>query len=263
MTDKYHIRYAKQECLESILSIGEAEPISAGKYDKAIPRGLFPTSRSIIERFGSWKRALNLAGFFPETRYCLNCGKKFEVFQKNKDQKFCCGICRTRYHHRNFPDRIKQRLRQSFYKRRKTEKYKPKFEITTTSGKGRKGERDFVRLRGKYLIVNNREDIIYHGRVDFLDQELAWVDVSSSGLLQDYRKKGHKKYLRKYWSFNLWKRTNVDYYYLVGFDSNYEEALIRLLIPTRDLADGNKSIYFPYSRKSKWNIYVVTESELY
>lgn len=84
MTDKYHIRYTKQECLESILSIGQDGPISAERYDNIIPRGLFPTSRTIMEKFGSWKRALNLAGFFPETRYCLNCGKKFEVFQRHK-----------------------------------------------------------------------------------------------------------------------------------------------------------------------------------
>jgi len=263
MMDKYRIRYTSQECLESILSIGQVEPISAEKYDNLIVRGLFPTSRSIIERFGSWERALNLAGFYPEKRYCLECGKKFEVFQKNKDQRFCSDVCRSRYCRRNFPDKIRQRLRESFYKRRKTERYKPKFEITTANGKGRKGERDFVRLRGKYLIVNNREDIIYHDCVDFLDQELGWVDVSSSGLLQDFRKKGHKKYLRKYWSFNLWKRTNIDYYYLVGFNSDYDKALVRLLIPFKDLADNRKSIYFPYSGKSKWNIYVVNESELH
>lgn len=257
------MRYTKEECLESILSIGEGERISAEKYDNVISRGLLPTSRTIIDKFGSWKRALNLAGFFPETRYCLNCGKKFEVFQKNKDRKFCCGICRTRYHHRNFPDRIRQRLRESFYKRRKTEKYRPKFEITTANGKGRRGENDFLKLRGKYILVNNREDIIYHDRVDFLDKHLGWVEVSSSSLLQDYRKKGRKRYLRKYWNFNLWKRGNIDYYYLVGFDSNYQEALIRLLIPTRDLAGTKKAIYFPYSRKSKWNIYVIIESEIY
>jgi hypothetical protein len=263
MLDKYHIRYTNEECLESILSIGQGEPISAEKYDNVISRGLLPTSRTIIDKFGSWKRALNLAGFFPETRYCLNCGKKFEVFQRNKEQRFCFAICRSRYCRRNFPDKVRQQLRESFYRRRKTEKYRPKFEITTASGKGRKGERDFVRLRGKYLIVNNREDIIYHDRVDFLDQELGWVDVSSSGLLQDYRKKGRKKYLRKYWNFNLWKRTNIDYYYLVGFNSDYDKALIRLLIPFKDLADNRKAIYFPYSGKSKWNIYVVNESELH
>jgi len=263
MPNKYRMRYRNEECVEAILSGGQGEPISAEKYDAAIPRGLFPTSRTIIDRFGSWERALNLAGFYPEKRYCLECRKKFEVFQKNKDQRFCSDICRSRYCRSNFPDKVRQRLRESFYKRRKTERYKPKFEITTASGKGRKGERDFVRLRGKHIIVNNREDIIYHDRVDFLDQELGWVDVSSSGLLQDYRKKGHKKYLRKYWSFNLWKRAKVDYYYLVGFDSNYEEVLIRLLLPTRDLADANKSIYFPYSGRSKWNRHIVTESERY
>jgi len=263
MSEKYQMRYTKEESLESILSIGEREAISAEKYDNVVPRGLFPTSRTIIDKFGSWKRALNLAGFFPKIRYCLNCGKKFEVFQKNKGQRFCSDICRSRYYYKNFPDKVKERLRVSFYKRRKTEKYKPKFEITTASGKGRKGERDFVKLRGKYLIVNNREDIIYHDRVDFLDQELGWVEVSSSGLLQDYRKKGHKRYLRKYWNFNLWKRTNIDYYYLVGFNSDYDKALIRLLIPFKDLADNRKSIYFPYSRKSKWNRYIVAESELY
>ena len=262
MPDKYHIRYTSQECLESILSIGEDEPISAEKYDNLVVRGLFPTSRTIIDKFGNWEKALNLAGFYPEKRYCLECGKKFEVFQKNKDQRFCFDICRSRYHHRNFPDKVRQRLRESFYKRRKTEKYRPKFEITTANGKGRKGERDFIRLRGKYLIVNNREDVIYHDRVDFLDQELGWVEVSSSGLLQNYRKKGHKKYLRKYWNFNLWKRRGIDYCYLVGFDSDYDKALIRLLIPVRDLADIKKSIYFPYSGRSKWNRYVVSESDL-
>ena len=253
------MRYTSQECLESVLSIGHGEPISAKKYDNVIPRGLFPTSRTIIDKFGSWKKALNLAGFYPEIRHCLNCGKKFEVFQKNKDQRFCSDICRSRYYRRNFQDKVRERLRKSFYKRRKTEKYKPKFEITTANGKARKGERDFVRLRGKYLIINNREDIIYHDCVDFLDQELGWVDVSSSGLLEDYRKKGHKKYLRKYWSFNLWKRGAVDYYYLVGFDSNYNTVLIRLLLPVRELADIKKSIYFPYSGRSKWNRYVVSE----
>ena len=263
MTDKYHIRYTNEECLESILSIGQDGPISAEKYDNLTVRGLFPTSRTIIDKFGSWKKALNLAGFCPEIGYCLNCGKKFEVFQRNKEQRFCSDICRSRYYHRNFPDKAREHLRISFYKRRKTEKYRPKFEITTASGKGRKGEREFVRLRGKYLIVNNREDIIYHDRVDFLDQELGWVDVSSSGLLQDYRKKGRKKYLRKYWSFNLWKREKMDYYYLVGFDSNYDKALIRLLVPVRELADNRKSIYFPYSGKSKWNTYVVSETEIY
>ena len=262
MTDKYHIRYAKQECLESILSIGQGEPISAERYDTAIPRGLFPTSRTIIDKFGSWERALNLAGFYPETRHCLNCGKEFDVFQRHKEQRFCSAVCRSKYYRRNFPDKVRQQLRESFYKRRR-EKYKPRFAISTTSGKGREGEKDFMRLRGKYLIVNNREDIIYHDRVDFLDKHLGWVEVSSSSLLQDYRKKGRKRYLRKYWNFNLWKRGNIDYYYLVGFDSNYEEALIRLLIPTRDLAGTKKAIYFPYSRKSKWNIYVVIESELY
>jgi hypothetical protein len=263
MPDKYYARYTSEQCLESILSIGQGEPISAEKYDKAVPRGFSPTSRSIIERFGSWKRALNLAGFLPETRYCLNCGKKFEVFQRNKDQRFCSDICRSRYYHRNFPDKVKERLRESFYKRRKTVRYRPKFEITTASGKGQKGEKDFIRLRGRYLIVNNREDIIYHNRVDFLDKYFGWVEVSSSGLLQHYKKKGRKKYLRKYWNFNLWKRTKVDHYYLVGFDSNYEESLIRLLIPTRDLDETKKAIYFPYSRESKWNRYVVNESELF
>jgi len=260
------MRYTKQECLESIVSTGQGESISAERYDTAIPRGLFPTSRTIIDKFGSWSRALNLAGFYPEVRDCLECGKKFEVFQRNRDQRFCSDVCRSKCCRRNFPDKVRQQLRKSFYKRRKTERYRPKFEITTASGKGRKGERDFVRLRGKYLIVNNREDIIYHDRVDFLDQELGWVDVSSSGLLQNYRKKGHKKhlkYLRKYWSFNLWKRGDVGYYYLVGFDSNYNTALIRLLIPVRELPENNKSIYFPYSGRSKWNRYVVTESELY
>lgn len=263
MTDKYHIRYTNQECLESILSIGEGEPISAEKYDNAISRGLLPTSKTIIDKFGTWKRALNLAGFFSETRYCLNCGKKFEVFQRHKEQRFCSAVCRSKSYRRNFPDKVRQQLRESFYKRRKTERYRPKFEITTASGKGRKAEKDFVRLRGKCLIVNNREDIIYHDRVDFLDKYLGWVEVSSSSLLQDYRKKGHKRYLRKYWNFNLWKRGNIDYYYLVGFDSNYEEALFRLLIPTKDLSGAKKSIYFPYSRKSKWSTYVIIESELY
>jgi len=263
MPDKYHIRYTNEECLESILSIGQGEPVSAEKYDNVIPRGLFPTSRTIIDKFGNWERALNLAGFYPEIRYCLNCGRKFEVFQKNKNQRFCSAVCRTRYYRSNFPDKVRQRLRKSFYKRRKTERYRPKFEISTASGKGRKGERDFIRIRKKYLIVNNRENVIYHDRVDFLDRYLGWVEVSSSSLLQDYRKKGRKRYLRKYWNFNLWKRGNIDYYYLVGFDSNYEEALIRLLIPTRDLAGTKKAIYFPYSRKSKWNIYIVTKSELY
>ena len=262
MTDKYHIRYKDEECLESILSVGEAEPISTEKYDNIIPRGLFPTSRTIIDKFGSWKRALNLVGFYPEKRYCLECRKKFEVFQRHKEQRFCSAVCRSKYYRRNFPDKVRQQLRESFYKRRR-EKYKPRFAISTTSGKGREGEKDFMRLRGKYLIVNNREDIIYHDRVDFLDKHLGWVEVSSSSLLQDYRKKGRKRYLRKYWNFNLWKRGNIDYYYLVGFDSNYEEALIRLLIPTRDLAGTKKAIYFPYSRKSKWNIYVIIESELY
>ena len=120
-----------------------------------------------------------------------------------------------------------------------------------------------MRLRGQYLIVNNREDITYHDRVDFLDKHLGWVEVSSSSLLRDYKKKGRKKYLREYWNFNLWKRTNIDYYYLVGFDSNYDKAIIRLLIPAIELADIKKSIYFPYSRRSKWNRWVVTESELY
>ena len=263
MSDKYHVRYTNEECLESMLSTGQGEPISAGKYDNIIPRGLFPTSRTIIDKFGSWQRALNLAGFYPETRYCLECSKKFEIFQKHREQRFCSAICRSRYYRRNFPDKVRQRLRESFYKRRKTEKYKPKFEITTASGKGRTGERDFIRLRGQYLIVNNREDVTYHDRVDFLDKHLGWVEVSSSALLQDYRRKGRKKYLRKYWSFNLCKRGKVDYYYLVGFDSNYEEVLFRLLVPTRDLADTNKSIYFPYSGRSKWNRYVVTERKLY
>jgi len=263
MPDKYHTRYTSQECLESILSIGQGEPISSGKYDKAIRRGLFPTSRTIIDKFGTWREALNLAGFYPEKRYCLECDKKFEVFQKNKGQRFCSDICRSRYCRSNFPDKVRQRLRESFYKRRKTERYKPKFEITTANGKGREGERDFVRLRGKYLIVNNREDVIYHNRVDFLDKDFGWLEVSSSSLLQDYRKKGHKKYLRKYWNFNLWKRGDIDYYYLVGFDSNYEEAIIRLLIPTRDLTGTEKAIYFPYSGKSKWSRYIVAESELY
>ena len=259
MVDKYRLRYTREECLESILSVGETEPISAEKYDDIIRKGLFPTSRTIIDKFGSWKRALNLAGFYPETRYCFNCGKKFEVFQKNKDQRFCSDICRSRYYRGNFPDKIRQRLRESFYKRRKTEKYRPKFEITTANGKARKAEGDFVRLRGKYLMVNNREDIVYHDRVDFLDQELGWVEVSSSSLLRDYRKKGRKKYLRKYWNFNLWKRRSVDHYYLVGFDSDYDKAMIRLLIPVRELAENKKSIYFPYSGKSKWNGYVVNE----
>jgi len=263
MPDKYHMRYAKEECLESILSIGEGEPVSAEKYDNAIPRGLFPTSRTIIDKFGTWKRALNLAGFYPAKRYCLDCGKKFEVFQRNKEQRFCSDVCSSRYYRRNFPDKVRQQLRESFYKRRKTERYKPRFKITTASGKGQKGERDFIRLRRKYLLVNNREDVIYHDRVDFLDKYLGWVEVSSSGLLQDYRKKGRKKYLRKYWNFNLWKRTNVDHYYLVGFDSNYDKALIRLLIPFRELTDIKKTIYFPFSGKSKWNKHVVTESELY
>jgi len=263
MIDKYHVRYTKEECLESIMSIGEGEPISAEKYDRVIPRGVFPTSRTIIHKFGSWNKALNLAGFHPEKRHCLECGKKFEVFQMHKDQRFCSGMCRSRYYRRNFPDKVRQRLRESFYKRRKTEKYKPKFKITTASGKGQKGERDFISLRGKYLLVNNREDVIYHDRVDFLDKYLGWVEVSSSSLLQDYKKKGRKKYLRKYWNFNLWKRTNIDYYYLVGFDSNYDKAQIRLLVPFRELADIKKTIYFPYSGKSKWNGYVVTESELH
>jgi hypothetical protein len=96
----------------------------------------------------------------------------------------------------------------------------------------------------------------------FLDQELGWVDISSSGLLQNYRKKSRKKYFRRYWHFNLWKRTGVDHYYLVGFDSHYDEALIRLLIPVRELSDNRKSIYFPYSGKSKWNWYVVNEGIL-
>ena len=263
MIDKYHIRYSNEECLESILSIGQGEPISAKRYDDVIIKRIFPTSKTIIDKFGSWKKALNLAGFFPETRYCLDCGKKFEVFQKNKDQRFCSDICRSRYYHSNFPDKVRKRLRVSFYKRRKTEKYRPKFEITTASGKGRKAEKDFVRLRGKCLIVNNREDIIYHDRVDFLDKYLGWVEVSSSSLLQDYRKKGRKRYPRKYWNFNLWKRGNIDCYYLVGFDSNYDKVLTRLLIPAIELAGIKKAIYFPYSRKSKWNIYVVIESELY
>ena len=260
--DKYHILYTSQECLESILSTGRGEPISAEKYDSIIPRGLFPTSRTIIDKFGRWEKALNVAGFYPEIRYCLSCGKRFEVFQKNKDQKFCSGVCRSRYCRRTFLDKVKQRLRESFYKKRKTGKYEPKFKITTASGKGLKGEKDFIKLRGKYLIVNNREDIIYYGRVDFLDKHLGWVEVSSSGLLQDYRKKGRKRYLRKYWNFNLWKRTNVDYYYLAGFDSNYDKALIRLLIPAIELGNIKKSIYFPYSGKSKWSGYVFGESEL-
>lgn len=263
MPNKYRMRYTSEECLESLLSIGEAEPISVEKYDTLIVRGLFPTSRTIIDKFGSWRRALNLAGFHPEIRYCLNCGKRFEVFQKNKDQRFCSAICRTRYYRRNFQDKVRQQLRKSFYKRRETARHKPKFEITTASGKGRKGEKDFIRLRGKYLIINNRKDVIYHDRVDFLDKHLGWMEVSSSGLLQDYRKKGTKKYLRKYWNFNLWKRRGIDYYYLVGFDSNYDKALVRLLVPFRELADIKKSIYFPYSGKSKWKGYVVTESELY
>lgn len=263
MSDKYHVRFKSAECLESILSTGQGKPISAEKYDDAIPRGLFPTSRTIIDKFGRWERALNLAGFYPEVRYCLNCGKRFEVFQRNKGRRFCSAICRTRYYRRNFQDKVRQQLRKSFYKRRETARHKPKFEITTASGKGRKGEKDFIRLRGKYLIINNRKDVIYHGRVDFLDKHLGWMEVSSSGLLQDYRKKGNKKYLRKYWNFNLWKRRGVDYYYLVGFDSDYDKALIRLLIPVRELADNRKSIYFPYSGKSKWNKHVITESELY
>ena len=101
--DKYHIRYTKEECLESILSIGQGEPISAEKYDNVIPRGLFPTSRSIIDKFGNWKRALNLAGFYPEIRHCLQCDKKFEVFQRHKDQRFCSDICRSKYYRRTFP----------------------------------------------------------------------------------------------------------------------------------------------------------------
>jgi hypothetical protein len=262
MPDKYHIRYTNKECLESILSIGQGEPISAEKYDNVIPRALFPTSRTIIDKFGSWKKALNLAGFYPEQRYCLECGKKFEVFQRHKDQRFCSDICRSRYYRRNFPEKVRQQLRESFYRRRKTEKYKPRFEITTASGKGRKGEKDFIRLRGKYLIVNNREDVIYHDKVDFLDKDLGWVEVSSSGLLQDYRKRGRKKHLRKYWNFNLWKRTGVDHYYLVGFDSDYDKALIRLLIPVRELANDKKSIYFPHSGRSKWNKYVLIGGEL-
>jgi len=263
MPDKYHIRYTNEECLESILSIGQDGPISAERYDNIIPRGLFPTSRTIIDKFGSWEGALNLAGFYPEKRYCLECRKKFEVFQRHKEQRFCSAVCRSKYYRRNFPDKVRQQLRESFYKRRKMERYKPRFEITSASGKGRKGERDFMTLRGQYLTVNNREDVTYHDRVDFLDKHLGWVEVSSSSLLKDYKKKGRKKYLREYWNFNLWKRTNVDYYYLVGFDSNYEEALIRLLIPTRDLAGTQKAIYFPYSRKSKWNRYIVAEGELY
>jgi len=264
MTDKYHIRYTNEECLESLLSIGQGDPISAEKYDSAIPRGIFPTSRTIIDKFGTWTRALNLAGFYPEKRYCLECGKKFEVFQMHKDQRFCSGICRSRYYRGNFPDKVRQQLRESFYKRRKTEKYKPKFKITTASGKGQKGERDFIRVRGKYLVVNNREDVIYHERVDFLDKHLGWVEVSSSSLLQYYnKKKGRRKYFRKYWNFNLWKRKNIDYYYLVGFDSNYDKALIRLLIPFKELADIKKTIYFPFSGKSKWARCFVTESELY
>jgi len=260
---QYHVRYTNEECLESILSIGEGEPISAGKYDSVTSGGPFPASRTIIDKFGNWTRALNLAGFYPEIRYCLECGKKFEVFQRNKDQRFCSAVCRIRYYRSNFPDKVKQRLRESFYKRRKTERYKPEFKITTASGKGRKGERDFIRLRGKYLVVNNRKDVVYHDRVDFLDKYLGWVEVSSSSLLHDYKKKGRKKYLRKYWNFNLWKRTGMDYYYLVGFDPDYEEALIRLLIPVKELGIIKKSIYFPYSRESKWNGYVVNESELY
>jgi len=263
MPDKYHMRYTNQECLESILTIGQGEPISAEKYDSVIPRGVFPTSRTIIDKFVGWKRALNLAGFYPEKRYCLECGKKFEVFQMHKGQRFCSGICRSRYYRRNFRHKVKQQLRKSFYKRRKTEKYKPKFKITTASGKGQKGEKDFMGLRGKYLVVNNRKDVIYHDCVDFLDQELGWVEVSSSSLLQDYKKKGRKKYLRKYWNFNLWKRKNIDHYYLVGFDSNYDKALIRLLIPFRELADIKKTIYFPFSGKSKWARCLVTASELY
>lgn len=262
MSDKYHIRYRNEECLEFLLSTAQGEPISAEKYDSIISRGLFPTSRTIIDKFGSWKRALNLAGFYPEKRYCLECGKKFEVFQRHKEQRFCSAVCRSKYYQRNFRDKVKQRLRENFYRRR-VEKHRPKFEITTASGKGRKGENDFIRLREKYLIVNNRKDINYNDCVDFLDKYLGWVEVSSSSLLQDYRKKGHKRYLRKYWNFNLWKRTNVDHYYLVGFDSNYDKALIRLLIPFRELADIKKTIYFPFSGKSKWNNHVVTESELY
>jgi len=50
---------------------------------------------------------------------------------------------------------------------------------------------------------------------------------------------------------------------LVGFDSDYDKALIRLLIPVRELTDDRKSIYFPYSGKSKWNTYVVSETEIY
>ena len=263
MQNKYAMRYTNEECLESVLSIGEAEPISAGKYDNLIVRGLFPTSRTIIDKFGTWKKALNLAGFYPKIKYCLNCGRKFEVFQNNKDQRFCSDVCRSRYYRSNFPDKARERLRESFYKRRKTEKYRPKFEITTANGKARKGERDFVRLRGKYIVVNNREDVVYHDRVDFLDKHLGWVEVSSSGLLQNYRKKGRKRYFRKYWNFNLWKKASVDYYYLVGFDSDYDKALIRLLIPVRDLADIQKSIYLPYSGKSKWSRYVASESELH
>ncbi|MFQ5867528.1 MAG: hypothetical protein ACE5IT_05995, partial [bacterium] len=95
------------------------------------------------------------------------------------------------------------------------------------------------------------------------DKHLGWVEVSSSSLLQDYKKKGRKKYLRKYWNFNLWKRKNIDYYYLIGFDCNYDKALIRLLIPVRKLSNIKKTVYFPYSGKSKWNNHVVTESELY
>lgn len=259
MSNKYRMRYTNEECLESILSTGHGEPISVERYDNAVPKGIFPTSRTIIDKFGSWKRALNLAGFYPEIRNCLNCGKKFEVFQKNKDQRFCSDVCRSRYHHRNFPDKMRERLRENFYKRRKREKYKPKFEITTASGKGRKGEKDFIRLRGKYLIINNRKDVIYHGRVDFLDKNLGWVDISSSSLLQNYRKKGRKKHFRKYWNFNLWKRISIDHYYLVGFDSDYDKAMIRLLIPVRELTDNRKSIYFPYSARSKWSRYVVTK----
>jgi hypothetical protein len=127
------MRYTNEECIESILSTSQGQPISAEKYDDAIPKGLFPTSRTIIDKFGTWKRALNLAGFYPEIRYCLNCGKRLEVFQKNKDQRFCSDICRSRYYRSNFPDKVKQKLRESFYKRRRTEKYRPKFEITTAN----------------------------------------------------------------------------------------------------------------------------------
>jgi hypothetical protein len=49
---------------------------------------------------------------------------------------------------------------------------------------------------------------------------------------------------------------------LVGFDSDYDKALIRLLIAVRELANDKKSIYFPHSGRSKWNKYVLIEGEL-